>query len=241
MGSVEAVSPDPYAVLGVAEDASDDELRRAFRARIAELHPDRTGSDGPDVRRAFTRLTNAWAQISSDMAAGTRTRTLSDAGSDGTAIDGTRTDGRPSQGRTRREAWGASLGSSIRRLGLEAARSAAQTVALRHHRARGAYDPLVEEIVAGLGTAPEATARSVRAMGAAPLDLALAGALHDTRRFMVQLAGRVYELDGPVPSRMLAMAEMLDRMFDTLAHGLRHDLVQALGGNPHLHRHLVRR
>jgi DnaJ like chaperone protein len=37
---------DPYAVLGVAHDASDAELRMAWRAMLAEAHPDRARARG---------------------------------------------------------------------------------------------------------------------------------------------------------------------------------------------------
>ncbi|MFI4950031.1 MAG: TerB family tellurite resistance protein [Caulobacterales bacterium] len=37
---------DPYAVLGVAHDASDAELRAAWRAMLAEAHPDRARARG---------------------------------------------------------------------------------------------------------------------------------------------------------------------------------------------------
>ena len=48
----------PYAVLGVADDASDAELRRAYRRRLRETHPD-TGGDA----RQFDRVQRAWEQV----------------------------------------------------------------------------------------------------------------------------------------------------------------------------------
>jgi hypothetical protein len=33
--------PDPYAILGVARTASDDEIRAAYRELVAKYHPDR--------------------------------------------------------------------------------------------------------------------------------------------------------------------------------------------------------
>lgn len=40
---------DPYAVLGLAPDATDDELRRTYRRLVAEHHPDRMVAKGvPD-------------------------------------------------------------------------------------------------------------------------------------------------------------------------------------------------
>lgn len=52
--------PSPYDVLGVAPEASDGELERAYRERLKETHPDHGGS--PDefraVRAAYAALTD---------------------------------------------------------------------------------------------------------------------------------------------------------------------------------------
>ncbi|KQR91602.1 MAG: DnaJ domain-containing protein [Microbacterium ginsengisoli] len=48
----------PYEVLGVAASATDDELRRAYRARMRETHPD-TGGDAA----VFIRVQRAWELI----------------------------------------------------------------------------------------------------------------------------------------------------------------------------------
>ncbi|MBP7705303.1 MAG: DnaJ family molecular chaperone [Caulobacter sp.] len=41
-----AGASDPYVILGVLPDASDDEVRSAWRARVSEAHPDRARARG---------------------------------------------------------------------------------------------------------------------------------------------------------------------------------------------------
>jgi curved DNA-binding protein CbpA len=52
------VAADAYEVLGVAATASDDELRRAYRRRLRETHPDTGG-----VAREFTEVQLAWEKV----------------------------------------------------------------------------------------------------------------------------------------------------------------------------------
>lgn len=42
---------NPYEVLGVAPDAKVDEIRRAYRSRAMECHPDREGGDETEFKK----------------------------------------------------------------------------------------------------------------------------------------------------------------------------------------------
>ena len=51
-----AVVADYYELLGVGHDASEEEMKRAYRQRARELHPDSTGGDPEAERRSKRRL-----------------------------------------------------------------------------------------------------------------------------------------------------------------------------------------
>jgi DnaJ-class molecular chaperone len=53
---------DPYAVLGVAPDISDVELRRVYRGLVKRHHPDHNGGSAESARR-FAQVQNAYAAI----------------------------------------------------------------------------------------------------------------------------------------------------------------------------------
>ncbi|GAA1598793.1 J domain-containing protein [Kribbella karoonensis] len=54
---------DPYAVLGVTAQASDDELDQAFRRLVRRLHPDTRRSVEPDADARLQDLLNAYATL----------------------------------------------------------------------------------------------------------------------------------------------------------------------------------
>jgi molecular chaperone DnaJ len=54
---------DPYQVLGVGRNASDEELKTAFRRLAREHHPDRNPND-PDAQRRFTEINGAYQVLS---------------------------------------------------------------------------------------------------------------------------------------------------------------------------------
>ncbi len=56
--TVQVEVPDLYSILGVARDASDDQIHKSFRSLAKELHPD-TNHD-PDAAEQFTVVSKAY-------------------------------------------------------------------------------------------------------------------------------------------------------------------------------------
>lgn len=57
-----AAQQDPYGTLGVNKDATDAELRSAFRRLVQLHHPDHNGGS-PESARRFEEIESAYAQI----------------------------------------------------------------------------------------------------------------------------------------------------------------------------------
>lgn len=53
---------DPYNILGVSSDASDDELKRAYRKRVIETHPDRFPNDSQKSEE-FRKIQQAYELV----------------------------------------------------------------------------------------------------------------------------------------------------------------------------------
>ena len=53
---------DPYSVLGVSKDASEDEIKRAYRRLAKKYHPDLNPGD-PEAARKMTEINAAFEQI----------------------------------------------------------------------------------------------------------------------------------------------------------------------------------
>ena len=54
---------DPYKVLGVSPDASDEEIKRAYRALAKKYHPD-SNAGNPDAEEKFKEVTEAYNVLS---------------------------------------------------------------------------------------------------------------------------------------------------------------------------------
>lgn len=217
-----------YDVLGVPTDATTDVIRQAYRRLAREHHPDHAGH-GVAASGAMARLNEAWTVLS-DPSQRARYDTV---------VAPMQRPAPPTPGRpvTRREQWYAGVREQIRRLGHEAARSSSQALALRRRGLpRARYDATIPDILQHLQLDTEDRLRTARALGVAPLDLGLTATLIGVRSYAT-LLGRAVQAGDVVPDLMVR-AEMLDRMWDTLAHGLRHEIVSGLGGNPHLARWL---
>lgn len=53
-----------YEILGVAKDASDAEIRKAFRRAARKFHPDKAGGDEKEARARFQKIKRAYETLS---------------------------------------------------------------------------------------------------------------------------------------------------------------------------------
>ncbi len=236
-----------YDVLGVTSSADGDTLRSAFRQRARVLHPDH-GGDATDMQE----LHEAWTVLSDPTRRAAYDRELERTAPSSRPGSTTSTTPPPTDAPTaarrpagsavrrtsRRQAWVAGVQAQIIRLSRLAGRSATQTMLIRGPRAdRAGYEAVVADIVTALASDTEPRLRAARAAGAAPLDLGVAATLVGIRLEAERIRRETTTADDEV----LMRAELLDRMWDVLAHELPSGLTAQLGGNPDLARRLRRR
>lgn len=53
---------DPYEILGVARDADDEEIKKAYRRKALEHHPDRNGGS-PEAAERFKAVMGAYEAL----------------------------------------------------------------------------------------------------------------------------------------------------------------------------------
>ncbi len=225
-GTETRIEPSLYDLLGVDARCSADELRAAYRREARRLHPDLGGVT--DGGRAMARLNDAWRVLSDPAQRERYDHTL--AVHERVHIPPT-PQPTPQATWSRRQAWVLGISAQMARLTRQAGRSATQTLLVRHPRApRAHYDSLVDQIVASVVADTEPRVRAARAAGAAPLDLATAASLIGLR----SLADRVRRESAlGITNDVIMTAELVDRMWDIMAHELTSQLASALGGNPH--------
>ena len=225
-------APSYYDVLGVEPGCSLDELRTAYRRRAREHHPDVAAV--PVGAVTMVEINEAWRVLSDDAS-----RRSYDESCRPKRTPVATPQPAPKTGRSRRMAWAAGVQGQIAKLARLAGRSATQTLLIRQPRApRSEYERLVTDLITGLCEDTESRVRAARAAGAAPLDLAVGATLVGIRTLADRLRR---ESSVFVTPDMVMTAELLDRMWDVLAHELTVQLTGALGGNPQVARIVVGR
>ncbi len=216
-----------YDLFGVEAHCSADDLRNAYRQMARRLHPDVAGLG--DGGAAMAKLNEAW-RILSDPETRQRYDLTLDLRSSVSIPHSTQPPPRAQW--SRRQAWVIGIQAQMARLTRQAGRSATQTLLVRVPRAqRDHYEALVERIVASVCEDTEPRVRAARAAGAAPLDLASAASLIALR----SLADRLRRESAlGVNADVIMTAELIDRMWDIMAHELTSQLAAGLGGNPHV-------
>nr|VVW87914.1 unnamed protein product [Nymphaea colorata] len=56
---VELKIPNPYKVLGIQQDATEEQIKEGFKRRSKKYHPDRNKTD-PKAKEKFEKIVNAY-------------------------------------------------------------------------------------------------------------------------------------------------------------------------------------
>lgn len=234
-GSERQAAPDHYRVLGVGTEATQDELRAAYRAMARNNHPDATGASD-ESHQAMAALNQAWHTLSD-----AERRKAYDHSRRRPVIRPTAPPPPPDQARARpvpgarREAWLDGIRTQMVRLGNQAGRSSTMALSLPSGgRDRPRYTTLLEPIIEHIAQDTAPRIRQARALGAAPLDLGVVAALVGLRSYADLLEAKIRkdDIDEDTPLQ----AGLVDRMWDVMAHEVPHDITMELGGSPHLGR-----
>ncbi|MDH4277903.1 MAG: J domain-containing protein [Acidimicrobiia bacterium] len=221
--------PTYYEILGVAPDCSFTDLRKAYRRLAWERHPDVAADVVP---QAMARINEAWRVLSDTKRRAEYDRTVIPhrAPTPDVFVRPRRSASAPGSGARRRQTWVAGVQAQMARLARQAGRSATQTLLIRNPRGpRSDYEIVVDGLVILLSADAESRVRAARAAGTAPLDLGVAATLVGIRSVADSIR-RQASLN--VTRELLMQAELLDRMWDVLAHELPTPLTISLGGNP---------
>ena len=211
-----------YEQLGVPSTVSQEDLKKTYRRLALAYHPDRRAGDSSKMQqlnRAGFVLSDPIRRIQYDKSLrrthrndGTQQRVATESSPDPKA------------------SWLEGLRHQSIRLGREAARSATQALAIRHKGSRATYEGLAKTVTDTFGDDIEEKVRLALRAGSAPLYLAFASAMIGTKNYCTKFLKRSAQ-DG-VTQRTICKAQLLDRMWDNLAHGVSRDIEMRLGGNP---------
>ncbi|MDP7068304.1 MAG: J domain-containing protein [Acidimicrobiales bacterium] len=211
-----------YEQLGVPSTIPYTDLKKTYRQLALAYHPDRHAGDSSKMQR----LNRAWFVLSDPIR-----RIEYDQSLDRTHHpDRTQQPVAKDSSLDPKASWLDGLRRQSMHLGREAARSATQALAIRHKCSRATYEGLAESVTDTFGDDIEEKVRLARQAGAAHLDLALVSAMIGTTNYCSKFLKRATQ-DG-LTQRTIHKAQLVDRMWDNLAHGISRDIEMRLGGNP---------